>query len=1182
MPVNPLMAAQQAKADRAKNGDAKYFDRHLTGTGGTVGLMQASLDPINDTKTAPDDYFDVSQHRTVRSGDSLQVDIPVSVLSSELRGTRMKAHLLENPDDMVRVPELDYAQWEAWIDVFPTELSYTETKVDPKQPPKRLLNAMWNVVVCYLGSQPTRRVVPIIGPSSSSSRNGKINLRGAMVSNPATMAGTGEWSVVATTRNPLVTIAGIGLPAYAPGTVGMDVARRVLQNVSFARSVMRQSLHWKSDVRDIVLTALDNLFVHSSRNSAWGWNATCHDIIGRLASYDVAIEDYSAIYHRLEKVCSHHELQGIIRDNLSMMLAQTLSELAAEKPSLQALPAPSPNPAVDPRLTREQQAAVTTTKPLVLVNAAAGTGKAQPLNEPVLTPEGWRAMGDLEVGDLVIGADGAPHRLTRIHDRGILPCYSLTFRDGSSTRVAPDHLWTVAYDEGGRHVTRTLTTQEWLDDPQRGRYAVPTVEPVRFPHADIDKDPYELGIALSCAGADPHDVGVGLSNSAGARIGHELLFSDVEQRTALVHGIFDAGGSIRRSRGQATYATRSKGFSDDLLQLLWSLGVSAKREYSSRRKAWVVTVIDADAHPFTEASGLDLDGVACDSTMRRTLAHVERMGDIPMRCIEVDSPDHLYVTKDFIVTHNSSTIKHRLAYMRACGVDMGDVTTLSFTNAAADHLAELVPGVHSMTIAKMIHTVYEYNYPNQQLAEAKTLANAIAIWFPHDDFTNDLRRCITDVSKSPDAMSWTNLNNFVQDNFDKVVSVLASVGMTTLELEIVICYQRIDQMREPAEIASRYLVLDEVQDNSLFEFVYVLRYVAKNKESLYIVGDPSQTLYEFRNSNPEVLNALQRTGVFDAYSLQVNFRSNQAILDYANTLLADVRANDAAGLRLVANSITPVTKADFEDKVKVAYTKTTVRGWSNDLLSQAMFSDVTHDFIKDALASHRQVALIAHTRALASRMEECASSQFKSATVLNICPQRVWAFDAFSRFCVRYWDEIKFSQHPFWDVRSCVTNHLDDLVYNVSKSGPIVRSALDEWESRTAAAYNGWATQEAAGRFTHDQVLDAIKASLLSFENHLNAINQHLVGSRNEELKKQNDMANANIIVSTIHSVKGLEFDDVVIDYADDSRMDEADKRMYYVALTRAKCHELVLAHGTLVMPPCETRWLECRDSYPV
>lgn len=374
--------------------------------------MQASLDPINDTKTAPDDYFDVSQHRTIRSGDSLQVDIPVSVLSSELRGTRMKAHLLENPDDMVRVPELDYAQWEAWIDVFPTELSYTETKVDPKQPPKRLLLAMWNVVVCYLGSQPTRRVVPIIGPSSSASRNGKINLRGAMVSNPATMAGAGEWSVVAATRNPLVTIAGIGLPAYAPGTVGMDVARRVLQNVSFARSVMRQSLHWKSDVRDIVLTALDNLFVHSSRNSAWGWNATCHDIIGRLASYDVAIEDYSAIYHRLEKVCSHAELQGIIRDNLSMMLAQTLSELAAEKPSLQALPAPSPNPAVDPRLTREQQAAVTTTKPLVLVNAAAGTGKAQPLNEPVLTPEGWRAMGDLEVGDLVIGADGKPHRLT--------------------------------------------------------------------------------------------------------------------------------------------------------------------------------------------------------------------------------------------------------------------------------------------------------------------------------------------------------------------------------------------------------------------------------------------------------------------------------------------------------------------------------------------------------------------------------------------------------------------------------------------------------------------------------------------------------------------------------------------------------------------------------------------------
>src|SRR5699024_7170239 len=77
-----------------------------------------------------------------------------------------------------------------------------------------------------------------------------------------------------------------------------------------------------------------------------------------------------------------------------------------------------------------------------------GTGKGHPLDEPVLTPGGWRAVGDLEVGDEVIGSQGYPVKVTGVFDRGTLPVYRVTFHDGAQVRVDGDHLWRVHYGRG--------------------------------------------------------------------------------------------------------------------------------------------------------------------------------------------------------------------------------------------------------------------------------------------------------------------------------------------------------------------------------------------------------------------------------------------------------------------------------------------------------------------------------------------------------------------------------------------------------------------------------------------------------------------------------------------------------------------------------------------------------------
>jgi hypothetical protein len=52
---------------------------------------------------------------------------------------------------------------------------------------------------------------------------------------------------------------------------------------------------------------------------------------------------------------------------------------------------------------------------LVIVGGRNAQGKQQPISEPVLTPNGWVKIGDLRVGDNVVGVRGRAIRVTAVH-----------------------------------------------------------------------------------------------------------------------------------------------------------------------------------------------------------------------------------------------------------------------------------------------------------------------------------------------------------------------------------------------------------------------------------------------------------------------------------------------------------------------------------------------------------------------------------------------------------------------------------------------------------------------------------------------------------------------------------------------------------------------------------------------
>lgn len=134
-----------------------------------------------------------------------------------------------------------------------------------------------------------------------------------------------------------------------------------------------------------------------------------------------------------------------------------------------------------------------------LIADPVGTGKSLPLDAPVLTPSGFRRMGDLKVGDPLVDPEGKSSEVTGVFPQGHKQTYRITFSDGSTAESSEDHLWQVRSELDPRvgPQWRVMTLREIMESPKS--WAVPLIE--RAPDLDgltgvLPLDPYVLGALL--------------------------------------------------------------------------------------------------------------------------------------------------------------------------------------------------------------------------------------------------------------------------------------------------------------------------------------------------------------------------------------------------------------------------------------------------------------------------------------------------------------------------------------------------------------------------------------------------------------------------------------------------------------------------------------------------------------
>jgi len=132
------------------------------------------------------------------------------------------------------------------------------------------------------------------------------------------------------------------------------------------------------------------------------------------------------------------------------------------------------------------------------ITGPAGSGKAQPLDSKVLTPDGWKKMGDLQLYDKVVAHDGTYCDVTGVFPRGKKEVYKITFEDGRIAESCKEHLWEVFHWEWKtpriltlEEITRLLNMKAY-----RNRLYVRLYEPQNIKNSVTDLDPYLVGCLL--------------------------------------------------------------------------------------------------------------------------------------------------------------------------------------------------------------------------------------------------------------------------------------------------------------------------------------------------------------------------------------------------------------------------------------------------------------------------------------------------------------------------------------------------------------------------------------------------------------------------------------------------------------------------------------------------------------
>lgn len=275
-------------------------------------------------------------------------------------------------------------------------------------------------------------------------------------------------------------------------------------------------------------------------------------------------------------------------------------------------------------------------------SASSGTGKALPNSILIPTPRGWRSVGSIKVGDYLFDAFGKPTKVLGVFPQGTKEIYNVNFKDGRQAHCCKDHLWSYCTSKEQRKFY-TNTLQEIIEGKSKcGQYnvLVPMNKAVEYEEQKHDVSPYTFGLTLR-----------------DRDIPRTYLEDSIKNRTNLLCGLIDSNGSVD-SKGRIVYSASSKKLADTIKELCLSLGFFAKISVNYKIQITGRSEDKLKLLEFSKKKELIMNWYSSnneeESNEFNPIKSIEATGKYEeMTCFFVDNEEHLFLTEDFIVTHNT-------------------------------------------------------------------------------------------------------------------------------------------------------------------------------------------------------------------------------------------------------------------------------------------------------------------------------------------------------------------------------------------------------------------------------------------------------------------------------------------------------------------------------------------------
>jgi len=371
---------------------------------------------------------------------------------------------------------------------------------------------------------------------------------------------------------------------------------------------------------------------------------------------------------------------------------------------------------------------------LIFLAGEATMGKGADYKSLISTPNGWVTMGSLVVGSEISDTESGIQTVEQIYELGETDLFLVKMHDGSSCRCTREHLWKYKITKQHHKAKWTVGTLEELievmEEKEDSQHVyIPLPDPVFYEQKEkLPIHPYVLGAmlgdgcmsnTLSSAYIHCPDIEIldrfrelGYPTKRYCKCGHKIQdsnfvsnlkklnlwgclaatkfipgmykFASIENRTELLRGLMDTDGNVEKFH-VLRYSTISLSLAKDIQELVWSLGgnctINKKLPhytYKGERLQGVLSYyLNINLKNADNYVTLPKKKERCVSQYRRgqtelsrEIIGIEHIGKEKCRCIRVSNPNRLYITDNYIVTHNTFS-----GYLKALnGIDKPNYT----------------------------------------------------------------------------------------------------------------------------------------------------------------------------------------------------------------------------------------------------------------------------------------------------------------------------------------------------------------------------------------------------------------------------------------------------------------------------------------------------------------------------